>query len=118
MQLVEKSFPLFICMGIKKGVRYSPTHFRSPVGAACRVSGVANSDIHRVISSGYSTCDQYSPSCLLNGIRKALSAGRILVAAFRSMLKDSTTSSGYEMEVLTYNVDGISTFSVKANTGG
>jgi len=31
------------------------------------------------------------------------------------MLRDSTTSSGNEVEVLTYDVDGTSTFVVKAN---
>jgi len=45
--------------------------------------------------------------------------GRVItIVAFRNLLKDSTTSSGNEVEVLTYNVDGTSTFSVKANTGG
>ena len=42
--------------------------------------------------------------------------GRVITMdAFRTLLKDSTTSSGNEVEVLTYNVDGTSTFSVKGD---
>ena len=44
--------------------------------------------------------------------------GRVItIAAFRNMLKDSTTERGNEVRVLTYNVDGTSTFSVRSNTG-
>ena len=43
--------------------------------------------------------------------------GRVItMKAFRTLLKDSTTSSDNEVEVLTYNVDGTSTFSVKENS--
>ena len=43
--------------------------------------------------------------------------GRVITMdAFRTLLKDSTTASGNEVEVLTYNVDGTSTFSVKAGS--
>ncbi|MCY4649715.1 MAG: S-layer homology domain-containing protein [bacterium] len=43
--------------------------------------------------------------------------GRIItMKAFRNMLKDSTTSMGLEVEVLTYDIDGVSTFVVKSNT--
>ena len=45
------------------------------------------------------------------------SEGRVIsIDMFRSLLKDSTTGSGYEVRVLTYNVDGTSTFSVRANS--
>ena len=42
--------------------------------------------------------------------------GRVItMAAFRSLLKDSMFNTGNEVEVLTYNVDGKSTFSVRGN---
>ena len=43
--------------------------------------------------------------------------GRVItMTAFRNMLGESTTATGNEVRVLTYNVDGVSTFSVRTNT--
>ena len=45
--------------------------------------------------------------------------GRVItMAAFRTLLSGSDFASGNEVEVLTYNVDGTSTFVVRPDTGG
>ena len=43
--------------------------------------------------------------------------GRVIkIEMFRKLLRESVYGSGNEVDVLTYNVDGISTFSVKSNS--